>query len=196
MWAWVAWCLRSYALVVETAPAWVYAIGGISVVIYANLDSIDGKQARRTGSSSPLGQLFDHGIDAYVVHLSVSGFMSCASESCGLRASIGTLGVSEICSITAQWKNLWTWEVLGSAPGVKLVWLSNSWLVKKIVAGHASLDTSTMGRISHWEHGLWKWILGCHGSLVYNKWSALFYSCFWAQTVADWYSTYRRIWSW
>jgi hypothetical protein len=25
------------------------------------LDAIDGKQARRTGSSSPLGQLFDHG---------------------------------------------------------------------------------------------------------------------------------------
>lgn len=25
---------------------------------------MDGKQARRTGSSSPLGQLFDHGCDA------------------------------------------------------------------------------------------------------------------------------------
>lgn len=27
-------------------------------------DNTDGKQARRTGSSSPLGMLFDHGIDA------------------------------------------------------------------------------------------------------------------------------------
>lgn len=27
------------------------------------MDAIDGKQARRTGSSSPLGQLFDHGCD-------------------------------------------------------------------------------------------------------------------------------------
>jgi len=25
------------------------------------MDAIDGKQARRTNSSSPLGQLFDHG---------------------------------------------------------------------------------------------------------------------------------------
>jgi phosphatidylglycerophosphate synthase len=31
---------------------------------YLNLDSIDGKQARRTGTSSPLGELFDHGCDA------------------------------------------------------------------------------------------------------------------------------------
>lgn len=28
------------------------------------MDNIDGKQARRTGSSSPLGELFDHGIDS------------------------------------------------------------------------------------------------------------------------------------
>ena len=31
--------------------------------IYQTLDAIDGKQARRTGTSSPLGQLFDHGCD-------------------------------------------------------------------------------------------------------------------------------------
>lgn len=29
------------------------------------LDNLDGKQARRTGSSSPLGLLFDHGCDAF-----------------------------------------------------------------------------------------------------------------------------------
>jgi choline/ethanolamine phosphotransferase len=28
------------------------------------LDAIDGKQARRTSSSSPLGELFDHGCDS------------------------------------------------------------------------------------------------------------------------------------
>ena len=27
------------------------------------LDAIDGKQARRTGTGSPLGELFDHGMD-------------------------------------------------------------------------------------------------------------------------------------
>ena len=29
------------------------------------LDEMDGKQARRTGNSSPLGLLFDHGCDAF-----------------------------------------------------------------------------------------------------------------------------------
>ena len=28
------------------------------------MDAIDGKQARRTGTSGPLGELFDHGCDA------------------------------------------------------------------------------------------------------------------------------------
>lgn len=39
------------------APAWVYVLTALSVVAYVNLDCMDGKQARRTGSSSPLGQV-------------------------------------------------------------------------------------------------------------------------------------------
>jgi ethanolaminephosphotransferase len=34
------------------------------MLIYQTLDNMDGKQARKTGSSSPLGLLFDHGCDA------------------------------------------------------------------------------------------------------------------------------------
>jgi len=30
-----------------------------------NLDGLDGKQARRTGTSGPLGELFDHGLDSW-----------------------------------------------------------------------------------------------------------------------------------
>lgn len=40
----------------------------ITVIInypLVNADGIDGKQARRTGTSSPLGELFDHGIDSF-----------------------------------------------------------------------------------------------------------------------------------
>lgn len=35
-----------------------------SLVSYQTMDAIDGKQARRTGSAGPLGQLFDHGCDS------------------------------------------------------------------------------------------------------------------------------------
>jgi ethanolaminephosphotransferase len=36
---------------------------GIAAFSYIHFDALDGKQARRTGSSSPLGQLVDHGCD-------------------------------------------------------------------------------------------------------------------------------------
>jgi len=39
----------------------------VGLFVYQTLDAIDGKQARRTGSSSPLGELFDHGCDALSV---------------------------------------------------------------------------------------------------------------------------------
>jgi phosphatidylglycerophosphate synthase len=32
-----------------------------AVFFYLHMDCLDGKQARRTKNSSPLGQLFDHG---------------------------------------------------------------------------------------------------------------------------------------
>ncbi|KAJ1973261.1 hypothetical protein H4R34_005136, partial [Dimargaris verticillata] len=46
------------------APAWVYFSSALGLWLYSTFDNVDGKQARRTGSSSPLGELFDHGCDA------------------------------------------------------------------------------------------------------------------------------------
>ncbi|KAK6062048.1 CDP-alcohol phosphatidyltransferase [Cooperia oncophora] len=48
----------------EPAPSWAYAQAALGLFLYQTLDAIDGKQARRTGSSSPLGELFDHGCDS------------------------------------------------------------------------------------------------------------------------------------
>jgi phosphatidylglycerophosphate synthase len=43
---------------------WVYFLCAAGLFAYQTLDNIDGKQARRTKSSSPLGELFDHVSDA------------------------------------------------------------------------------------------------------------------------------------
>ena len=51
------------------APSWFYIMSGVAVFFYLHMDALDGKQARRTKTSSPLGQLFDHGCDALAVHL-------------------------------------------------------------------------------------------------------------------------------
>lgn len=45
-------------------PRIVYIYIGFAFIFYQTMDNIDGKQARKTGTSSPLGELFDHGIDS------------------------------------------------------------------------------------------------------------------------------------
>jgi ethanolaminephosphotransferase len=45
-------------------PRFVFLYNCVAMLLYQTLDNMDGKQARRTGSSSPLGLLFDHGCDA------------------------------------------------------------------------------------------------------------------------------------
>lgn len=45
-------------------PRWACALCAVGLFIYQSLDAIDGKQARRTGSANPLGELFDHGCDS------------------------------------------------------------------------------------------------------------------------------------
>ncbi|XP_012874506.1 PREDICTED: cholinephosphotransferase 1 [Dipodomys ordii] len=50
--------------VTEEAPYWTYLLCALGLFIYQSLDAIDGKQARRTNSCSPLGELFDHGCDS------------------------------------------------------------------------------------------------------------------------------------
>ena len=60
----------------EEAPRWVYATAGLSLLLYQILDVADGKQARKTGNSSPLGLLFDHGCDALNVVISACTFAS------------------------------------------------------------------------------------------------------------------------
>lgn len=56
----------------EMAPPWAYAFAALCLFAYQSLDAIDGKQARRTNSSTQLGELFDHGCDAVsIVFVSV-----------------------------------------------------------------------------------------------------------------------------
>mmetsp|Transcript_145 Transcript_145/g.249 ORF Transcript_145/g.249 Transcript_145/m.249 type:complete len:387 (+) Transcript_145:70-1230(+) len=60
-------------------PSWVFATSAICLFCYQTLDNIDGKQARRTKQCSPLGELFDHGVDALTCTLgSISWMTACA----------------------------------------------------------------------------------------------------------------------
>ena len=83
--------LYAYAPDLEgSVPSWVCALQAICSLVYQTLDNMDGKQARRTGSSSPLGLLFDHGVDAIVV-------------------TIGALSMASITQCGQTWKTLALW---------------------------------------------------------------------------------------
>ncbi|XP_053966410.1 cholinephosphotransferase 1 isoform X7 [Anastrepha ludens] len=59
-------------------PAWASLLCAFGLFVYQSLDSIDGKQARRTNTSSPLGELFDHGCDSIsTVFVALSACISC-----------------------------------------------------------------------------------------------------------------------
>jgi len=50
-------------------PAWWCILEAVLYFIYRLLDEMDGKQARKTGNSSPVGLMFDHGCDSFTAAL-------------------------------------------------------------------------------------------------------------------------------
>lgn len=75
------------------APRWVYLFSAFCVISYCQLDCMDGKQARRTKSSSPLGQLFDHGCDALSVNILLAMIGCSMNIKCGWTHAVGNFGV-------------------------------------------------------------------------------------------------------
>eukprot|EP00928_Gymnodinium_smaydae_P043099 TRINITY_DN28957_c0_g1_i2.p1 TRINITY_DN28957_c0_g1~~TRINITY_DN28957_c0_g1_i2.p1 ORF type:complete len:414 (+),score=44.15 TRINITY_DN28957_c0_g1_i2:76-1242(+) len=65
----------------SSCPRWCWALVSVCTFAYQTIDNMDGKQARRTGSSTALGLLLDHGIDALNIILSSLNCM--AMLKCG-----------------------------------------------------------------------------------------------------------------
>lgn len=60
----IFWFYAPLVAFTQEPPRWVFLYNGIAILLYQTLDNMDGKQARRTQTGSPLGLLFDHGCDA------------------------------------------------------------------------------------------------------------------------------------
>lgn len=69
----------------QDCPSWVYASWSIGLFLYQTFDAIDGSQARRTKQSGPLGELFDHGVDALNTSLEVLLFAAAMNFGQGWR---------------------------------------------------------------------------------------------------------------
>ena len=77
-------------------PQWFFVMQGFSYFIYRMFDEMDGKQARKTGNSSPLGLIFDHGVDSLTV--SLQGLIMVKSIQLGDGAS-SFIPISFVCMI-------------------------------------------------------------------------------------------------
>ena len=64
----VIFVVADFSMVGEV-PNWIFFFSAYCYFAYRMLDEMDGKQARRTGNSSPLGLIFDHGCDAFATGL-------------------------------------------------------------------------------------------------------------------------------
>ncbi|CAN1312743.1 Choline/ethanolaminephosphotransferase 1 [Linum perenne] len=117
-----------YSPQLDTAPPrWVHFAHGLLLFLYQTFDAVDGKQARRTNSSSPLGELFDHGCDALACAFEAMAFGSTAM--CG-RYTFWFWVISAIPFYLATWESYFTNTLIlpvvnGPTEGLMLIYLAH-----------------------------------------------------------------------
>ncbi|ESL09634.1 aminoalcohol phosphotransferase [Trypanosoma rangeli SC58] len=87
-------------------PAWVWYYAAVALFMYQTFDAIDGKQARRTKTGGPLGELFDHGCDAFLTPL-VQVNLCCALNLSSLM-TFAYCTMSSIILFGAMWEQFST----------------------------------------------------------------------------------------
>ncbi|RDA91933.1 hypothetical protein CP533_1294 [Ophiocordyceps camponoti-saundersi (nom. inval.)] len=86
----------------QDCPTWVYYSWAAGLFLYQTFDAVDGTQARRTKQSGPLGELFDHGVDALNTSLEVLLFA--ASQNLGQSwRTVATLFASLLTFYVQTW---------------------------------------------------------------------------------------------
>ncbi len=84
------------------APDGLLLVVALMLLVYVSLDNMDGAQARRTGSSSPLGEFFDHWGDGLNLGTTVLGFGLMAGLPAGL--TWGCLGAAAVAYFATMWE--------------------------------------------------------------------------------------------
>lgn len=101
-------------------PTWTYLAVALGIFIFQTLDAIDGKQARRTGSSSSLGQLFDHGCDAIswtITNLSVVSFLQLGLTPNAILAMVASCGPFYLTNLLEYYSGVYEYAVAGTIDG-------------------------------------------------------------------------------
>jgi len=91
----------------QDMPRWVYFSFAICLFLYQTFDALDGTQARRTKQSGPLGELFDHGVDACNTTLEVVLFAAAANLGQGWKTVI-VLFATNLTFYVQTWDEYYT----------------------------------------------------------------------------------------
>lgn len=88
-------------------PQWVWIFCAINHFLAHTLDGIDGKHARRTNSSGPLGELMDHGLDSWTAVFMPTCMYSVFGRgeySCNPLRVFFSLWSVYLCFISSHWE--------------------------------------------------------------------------------------------
>ncbi|KJE96571.1 hypothetical protein CAOG_06873 [Capsaspora owczarzaki ATCC 30864] len=110
----------------EPAPTWMYVWAAFCLFAYQTLDNMDGVQARRTGTSSPFGQLLDHGCDALNATIATATFA--VVLQLGHMNAIRLICCTYAVFFMTTWDEYYTGEmhlavVNGADEGITVVWM-------------------------------------------------------------------------
>ncbi|KAG5957364.1 hypothetical protein E4U58_006139 [Claviceps cyperi] len=109
----------------QDCPSWVYYSWAVGLFLYQTFDAVDGAQARRTKQSGPLGELFDHGVDALNTSLEVLVFAGSQNLGQGWK-TVATLFAALLTFYVQTWdeyhtKTLTLGVVNGPVEGVLIL---------------------------------------------------------------------------
>lgn len=107
------------------APRWCYFFYAFGLFMYQTFDGCDGCHARRTGQSGPLGELFDHSIDA--INSSLGAFVFASVLKMGYGGMFMLSQFATVCNFyTSTWEEyhthtLYLSEFSGPVEGVLMI---------------------------------------------------------------------------
>ncbi|RDW61331.1 sn-1,2-diacylglycerol cholinephosphotransferas-like protein [Coleophoma crateriformis] len=153
----------------QDCPPWVYISWAVGLFLYQTFDAVDGSQARRTHQSGPLGELFDHGVDA--VNTSLECLIFAASQNLGMGwKTVMTLFGSLLTFYVQTWdeyhtKTLTLGVVSGPVEGILI-----------LVAVYAF--TGIKGGASFWQQSMFRTVGIPHLAIIpdilyempFNEW--------------------------
>jgi len=90
-------CTVAVVLATRYASAAAHVAAGFLLLVYQTADAVDGKHARLTRQSTPLGSFVDHGIDAFV------GFCLGVGVCVVLDPELSTLTMVGMCAFHSTW---------------------------------------------------------------------------------------------